>query len=69
MSEQPPSEMKCPRCGANTVEKTPDRMLLTNPPQVPVVVWCGCGEEAVVGTRVVASQDDDLLRRWKEANQ
>jgi hypothetical protein len=68
MSEQPPSEMKCPRCGANTVEKTPDRMLLTNPPQVPVIRWCACGYEAELGARRIPMPEDDLLARWRGKN-
>ena len=69
MTDRPTNEKICPKCGANTVEKTPDRMFPTYPPQVPIVVWCGCGYEAEVGIRRVPMPDDDLLERWKKANQ
>ncbi len=65
MNEQPTNEIKCPKCGANTVEKSS----FAYPPYVSIIVWCGCGYEAEVKMRMRPMPKDDLLERWKKANQ
>ena len=59
---------KCPRCGANMVERPPSVIYTSNPPQWDSVWWCACGYQEDRG-RVYGKTPDELLKdAWDEAN-
>jgi hypothetical protein len=43
--------MKCPYCGKNMIERPPDIIYTTNPPQWDRIMWCGgCDYSKNIGT-------------------
>ena len=59
---------RCPRCGSVMIEKPPDRVYTSNPPQWDSVMWCGCGYSENRGRVFAKSQEESLMDEWKRRN-
>jgi hypothetical protein len=60
--------MICKRCGKQMVQKQPDRIYPSNPPQWDVVWWCGCGYTENGGRQRGKTQDEIMRDEWERIN-
>lgn len=60
--------MKCPKCGANMVEKPPEFYYTSNPVQWDAYEWCACGHTEYLGRKRGKTVEEALLEDWKKAN-
>ena len=60
--------MKCPRCGSVMIEKPPDIIYTTNPPQWDQIMWCGCGYQENLGRILAKTEHEILMYNWERAN-
>jgi hypothetical protein len=60
--------IKCLKCGKNMIEKSPNIVFLTDPPQWDKIMWCACGYTENLGRVYEKTEKQILHERWKEAN-
>jgi hypothetical protein len=58
----------CPKCGSVMVEKPPEQIYCSYPPQWDSVMWCGCGYTEERGRVYGMTPEQSLYNSWKEAN-
>jgi len=66
--KQPSSTTTCPRCGKLMVQKPPDRLYLSNPPQWDCIMWCGCGYQENLGRVQGMTEEESLRDQWESLN-
>jgi len=59
---------QCPNCGKQMVQKTPQSIYLTHPPQYHMIMWCGCGYQENRGMFYEQTQEQRLQDEWKRIN-